>query len=40
MRQQLAENLDGRGPASEYLVPADCRDGASLDLNAGTTRFP
>jgi hypothetical protein len=40
MRQQLVENLDGRGPASEYLVPADCRDGGPLDLNSGTTRFP
>jgi hypothetical protein len=40
MRQQLVENLDGRGPASEYLVPADCRDGGPLDLNPDTTRFP
>jgi hypothetical protein len=40
MRQQLAENLDGRGAVSEYLVPADCRDGGALDLDPGTSRFP
>jgi hypothetical protein len=40
MRQQLAENqLRGRG-AVEYLVPPECRDGGSLDLDSGSSRFP
>jgi hypothetical protein len=40
MRQQLVENA-GRGAGSiEYVVPADCRDGAGLDLNPGLERFP
>jgi hypothetical protein len=40
MRQQLVENA-GRGRASpEYLVPPDCRDGRSLDLDPDSTRFP
>lgn len=40
MRQQLAENqLRGRG-AVEYLVPAECRDGGSLDLDASRSTFP
>jgi hypothetical protein len=39
MRQQLVENLDS--PSSpEYLVPRDCRDGGTLDLDPGSTRFP
>jgi hypothetical protein len=40
MRQQLTENaLRARG-AFEYLVPPDCRDGGSLDLDPNDTRFP
>jgi hypothetical protein len=40
MRQQLAENqLRARGSV-EYLVPAECRDGGSLDLDPGSSRFP
>ena len=40
MRQQLTENaLRTRGSA-QYLVPADCRDGGSLDLDADGSRFP
>jgi hypothetical protein len=40
MRQQLVENA-GRGAGSiEYVVPPECRNGAGLDLNSGTDRFP
>jgi hypothetical protein len=40
MRQQLAENtLHARG-SSEYLVPAECRDGGELDLDPDSPRFP
>ncbi len=40
MRQQLAENaLRGAGSV-EYLVPPECRDGGSLDLDAGRSDFP
>jgi hypothetical protein len=40
MRQQLTENaLRSRG-SFEYLVPPECRDGGSLDLDAGDTAFP
>jgi hypothetical protein len=40
MRQQLAENaLHARG-SFEYLVPAECRDGGVLDLNANSSAFP
>ena len=40
MRQQLAENaLRGAGSV-EYLVPPECRDGGSLDLDASSTAFP
>jgi hypothetical protein len=40
MRQQLTENaLRVRGSA-QYLVTAECRDGGSLDLDAGDSRFP
>jgi hypothetical protein len=39
MRQQLAENAL-RGGISEYLVPADCRDGGALDLDPRSSRFP
>ncbi|MGH3061684.1 MAG: hypothetical protein ACRDNA_09780 [Gaiellaceae bacterium] len=40
MRQQLAENAGRRGATAEYLVPPECRDGGSLDLDPGSTRFP
>jgi hypothetical protein len=40
MRQQLTENLQHRGSSSEYLVPADCRDGGPLDLDPRSSRFP
>ena len=40
MRQQLSENaIQARG-APGYLVPAECRDGGELDLDASTGRFP
>jgi len=40
MRQQLAENaLRTRGNV-EYLVPPECRNGGSLDLDADSGRFP
>jgi hypothetical protein len=40
MAQQLAEN-SGRGIATaEYRVPPECRDGGSLDLDPGSSRFP
>ena len=40
MRQQLAENAGRSGATAEYLVPPECRDGGSLDLRPGSTRFP
>jgi len=40
MRQQLAENAGRSGATAEYLVPPECRDGGSLDLDADDTRFP
>ena len=40
MRQQLTENaLRGRG-SFEYLVPPECRDGGSLDLDPASGAFP
>jgi hypothetical protein len=40
MAQQLAEN-SGRGIATaEYRVPPECKDGGSLDLDPGSSRFP
>jgi hypothetical protein len=40
MRQQLAENaLRTRGNV-EYLVPPECRNGGSLDLNPDSASFP
>jgi hypothetical protein len=40
MRQQLVENqLRARG-SLEYLVPAECRDGGSLDLDPQRSAFP
>ena len=40
MRQQLVEN-QLRGPSTlEYRVPAECRDGGSLDLRPGSAQFP
>jgi hypothetical protein len=40
MSQQLAENAILARSAREYLVPAECHDGGTLDLNPGTSRFP
>jgi hypothetical protein len=40
MRQQLAENAGRSGATAEYLVPPECRDGGSLDLDPDGTRFP
>ena len=40
MRQQLAENDLRSGSTAEYRVPAGCRDGGELDLDADTSRFP
>jgi hypothetical protein len=40
MRQQLAENAGRSGATAEYLVPPECRDGGSLDLDPASTRFP
>jgi hypothetical protein len=40
MRQQLAENAIQARSAPAYLVPAECRDGGELDLDASTGRFP
>ena len=40
MRQQLAENAGRGGATAEYLVPPECRDGGSLDLDPESSRFP
>ena len=40
MRQQLAENALRVGSTAEYRVSPDCRDGTSLDLRPGDSRFP
>jgi hypothetical protein len=40
MRQQLAENALRGGASVEYLVPAECRNGGSLDLKPGDDDFP
>jgi hypothetical protein len=40
MRQQLVENAGRDIGSVEYVVPAECRDGGSLDLNPGVSRFP
>jgi hypothetical protein len=40
MRQQLAENAGRSGATAEYLVPPECRDGGSLDLDPDSTSFP
>jgi hypothetical protein len=40
MRQQLAENTLRGGRSAQYLVPAECRDGGSLDLKPGDDDFP
>ncbi len=40
MRQQLAENSGRAGADAEYRVPADCRNGGTLDLNPGDSAFP
>jgi hypothetical protein len=40
MRQQLVENALYGGASSEYLVPADCRNGGRLDLAPSDSQFP
>jgi hypothetical protein len=40
MRQQLVENQLRGAATVEYVVPAECRDGGSLDLNAADAAFP
>ena len=40
MRQQLVENSLHSGSSPEYLVPDECHDGGSLDLDPNTSRFP
>ncbi len=40
MRQQLADNATVARSAPAYLVPAECRDGGSLDLAPGRSPFP
>lgn len=40
MRQQLAENAGRSGATAEYLVPPECHDGGSLDLDPADTQFP
>ena len=40
MRQQLADNATNAESAPEYLVPGECRNGGSLDLAPGSSRFP
>ena len=40
MRQQLADNATYGRSAPEYLVPRECRNGGSLDLAPGNSRFP
>jgi hypothetical protein len=40
MRQQLAENELRAGSTAEYRVSGECRDGAALDLDPASSRFP
>jgi hypothetical protein len=40
MQQQLAENAGRTGAGTEYVVPPDCRDGGTLDLDPRSDRFP
>ena len=40
MRQQLVENSLHSGSSPEYLVPDECHDGGSLDLDPNTSQFP
>jgi hypothetical protein len=40
MRQQLAENALRGGASTEYLVPPECRNGGSLDLDPSSSEFP
>jgi hypothetical protein len=40
MRQQLAENALRGGASTEYLVPPECRNGGSLDLDPDASQFP
>jgi hypothetical protein len=40
MQQQLVENAGRTGAGTEYVVPPDCRDGGTLDLDPRSDRFP
>ena len=40
MRQQLVENAGVARRSPAYLVPRECRDGGSLDLDPAGSRFP
>jgi hypothetical protein len=40
MSQQLAENAIQARSARAYLVPPECHDGGSLDLDPDSSRFP
>ncbi len=40
MRQQLAENAGRSVASAEYVVPPECRDGGTLDLDTEGSRFP
>ena len=40
MRQQLTENSLRGAETFEYRIPPECRDGGSLDLDAGDSSFP
>jgi hypothetical protein len=40
MQQQLVENAGRTGAGTEYVVPPECRNDGTLDLDAGSDRFP
>ena len=40
MQQQIVENTGRTGAGTEYVVPPDCRDGGTLDLDPRSDRFP
>jgi hypothetical protein len=40
MRQQLTDNALRSRASAEYRLPADCRDGARLDLEPASDEFP
>lgn len=40
MQQQLVENAGRTGAGTEYVVPPDCRNGGTLDLDPASDRFP